>query len=150
MDDFPACFVFAHEALVELAVEVVEFALQLAVVFEAGGVDGGVGQGAAGFAGVGAVAEATGLGELLDVAEAGLEAVRCGPELDFAEAGHVDEEPAGGHEEHASGGGGMAAVPVVFSDCSGGLQSAAEESVEEGGFADAGGADEGSGFAVGH
>ena len=100
VDDFPARLVFAHEALVEFAVEVVEFALELAVVFEVRGVDGGVGQGAAGFAGVGAVAEAAGVGELLDVAEAGVEGVGCGPELDFAKAGHVNEEPAGGHEEH--------------------------------------------------
>ena len=44
----------------------------------------------------------------------------------------------------------MAATLVVFSDCCGGLKGAAKEPVEEGGFADSGGADEGGGFAGHH
>jgi len=91
VDHLPACFGFAHEAFVEFAVEVVELALELAVVVEASGVDCGLGDGAAGFAGVATVAEAAISGDSLYFFEADIELVWRGPQLNFAQAGHVDE-----------------------------------------------------------
>jgi len=150
VDDLPTCFVFAHEAFVELSVEVIEFALELAVVIEALGVDGGFGDGAAGLAGVGAITKTAALGDVLDVLEADVGVVGHGPELDFAKAGHVDEEPAARHDKHGAGGGSVAAAIIVFADFGGGLTESAEKMVDEGGFAHSGGADEGCCFALCH
>ena len=99
---------------------------------------------------MGAVAEAAVLGEGLDVVEAGFEVldglVGVGPELHFAQAGQVHEKPVVGHAEELAGGGGVAAAAVGIANGAGGLALVAEQAVENGGLADAAGADEGRGL----
>jgi len=121
VDHLPARLCFAHQAFVEFAIEVVEFALEFPVVVEAAGIDCRFGNGAAGLAGVAAISKAAVFGHLLDVFEAAIEVVRRRPKLDFAESRHVDEEPAFRYEEHRSCGCGVAAAVVIFTHIAGGL-----------------------------
>lgn len=103
--------------------------------------------GAAGFGDVGAVGEAAAEGEGGDVVEGVVDGLGGVPELEFAHAGGVDEEGAGGGEDEFAAGGGVAAFAIFFADLAGGQGIVAGEGVNEGGFADAGGADEREGAA---
>ena len=149
VDDLPAVVGFAHPAFIEFAVEIVKLALELTVVVETIGIDYGVGDGATRFSGVTAIAETAVLGDPLYVFEGGVEVGGRGPQLDFAQTWHVDEQPAGGQDEHGSSGSGVAAAIVVLAHFACGVARLAEEPVDKGGLADAGGANEGCCFAGG-
>ena len=70
-----------------------------------------------------------------------------GPELELAHAGGVDEHGAGGGDEELAARGGVAALAVFFADLGGHLHLVAHDAVGDGGFADAGGAEQGDGAA---
>jgi len=128
------------------------FPFELVIVGEALGVEvadfGGGADGAAGLGLVAAVAEFALRGELVDVGEGAFQALRGVPELKFAHAGRVDEDAAAGDEEKLARGGGVAATVVGLANGAGELAVFAEDGVDEGGFADAGGAEKGAGASV--
>lgn len=142
-DDHLAFFAAAVEGfdfLVEAEVSLIALGIELA------GLDGGI-DGAAFVALVFAVAKEALLGEGFDVGEAIAEGVFVGPHLDFTDAGVVDEDAAIGEDDEFAGDGGVAAFAGDFIDFVGPEPVFAEELVDEGGLANAGGANEGEGGA---
>src|SRR5579864_1769957 len=107
MDDFPSSFVFAHQAPVGLAVEIVEFTLHFTEVAEAGRVYSGLEYRTPWLARMGAIAEPAAGGEFAQVVEAGIQLLWRSPQLDFAKPRHINEQPPSRHHKHRSRRGGM-------------------------------------------
>ena len=129
------------------------FAVEFLPGFEAAEVEGvgfeGGFDGAAGFGGVLAVAEAAGGGEGFEVGEGGEEGIGGFAEGKAAEAGGVDDKAADGGFDEVAVGGAVAAFVVEVADFHHVLQVLIGEMVDEGGFADAGGAEDDGGDAGG-
>ena len=103
--------------------------------------------GAAGVVAVAAVGVLAVRGDGFDVGETFAQGGFIGPHLDFAHARIVDEHAAAGQRDEFARGGGVAAFAGGFVDLAGPLPFLAVELVDEGGFADAAGADDAHGDA---
>lgn len=140
-----------HAAFGAGAAEFFDFVIEFEEAIESCGVETAFGEGGAdGAAGVGAVfavVEAAEGGEIGDVCEAVAERGFVRPHVDLADAGVIDEDASGGEEHEFACGGGVAAFAGDLIDLVGPLVFVAEELVDDGGFADPAGADEGDGDA---
>lgn len=126
-----------------------DFAVELHVIFEAGGiqragVEGGA-DGAGGFVLVAAVGEFALGGEGVDVGEGVDEGVGGFAECEAAETGGVDDEAAGGGADEVAEGGAVATFVVEFAGFHHVLDVGVGECVDEGGLADAGGTEDDGG-----
>ena len=140
-----------HAAFGAGAAEFFDFVVEFEEAVESGWVETAFGEGGAdGAAGVGsvfAVVEAAEGGEFGDVCEAIAERGFVRPHVDLADAWVIDEDASGGEEHEFACGGGVAAFAGDLIDLVGPLVFVAEELVDDGGFADPAGADEGDGDA---
>ena len=87
------------------------------------------------------------LRQLGDVGEGGIDALGIGPQLQFAEAGQVHQQPVTGHADELAMGRGVAAFAVLVAHCRCALACLAEQRVHDGGLARSGGAEKRGGFA---
>lgn len=130
-----------------------EFGFEFSETGEAGGVEGalleGFEDGTTGFAGVGAGAQVTADSQFGDFGKSLGQSAIGDPQVEFAEAGGVDDQSAAGEEDEFAPGGGVTSFAVLFPDFEGGLDGLAVQAVDQTGFADPGRADEGAGATVG-
>ena len=117
---------------VGLEFEEIELLLEFAVTAQAVGIELCFANGTAGFLVVAAVAKAALPGQVDDIGEGGIDALGIGPELQFAQAGQVHEEPVARHADELPMGGGVAASVVALAHIGGALPGFAEQCVHDG------------------